>query len=64
MEEKITKKVAKRKVKVDGKTYEYCLKAVWLSPEIHKLIKLEAGKLETNMNDVVSMAMIKYFKNN
>jgi len=60
MEEKITKRVPKRKVIVDGKTYEYQLKAVWLKPEVHKLIKMEAGNLDTNMNDVVMLAMNEY----
>jgi len=45
---------------VDGKTYEYQLKAVWLKPEVHKLIKMEAGNLDTNMNDIVMLAMNEY----
>ena len=61
MEHTTKKRVTTRKVKVGGKVYEYQLKAIWVSPEVHKQVKHKATEEDINMNDIIQRALTHYY---
>lgn len=61
-QQEIKKRVVTRKVHVDGKVYEYKLKAVWMTPEVHSIIKQQSVIEDINMNDIVLKAMNLYLE--